>query len=79
MSKTKNILITIAASVAVGAVLGMLYAPVEGAEVRKKLRNLKQKLTCCGDDTDEDKETLAELSDALQKELDRINAKLEKL
>ena len=79
MSKTKNILITIAASIAVGAILGMLYAPVEGSEARKKLRKLKQKLTCGEDDTDEDRETLAELSDALQKELNRINEKLEKL
>lgn len=81
MSKAKNILVTIAASIAVGAVIGMLYAPVEGSEAREKLRKIKRKLTC-GDGTDhvdEDRETLEELSNALQRELDRINERLEKL
>jgi gas vesicle protein len=78
MSKTKNILITVGASIAVGAVLGMLYAPVEGSEARKKLKRLKQKLTCSSDN-DEDRETLEELSTVLQKELNRINDKLEKI
>ena len=79
MSKAKNILITIGASAAIGAVIGMLYAPVEGSEARKKLRKLKQKLTCRADDTDEERETLEELSNALQKELDKVNERLEKM
>lgn len=76
MSKAKNILITIAASMAVGAALGMLYAPVDGSEARKKLRKLKEKFSC-GSEENADREALEELSDALQKELNRINQKLE--
>jgi gas vesicle protein len=79
MSKAKTILVTVAASVAVGAVLGMLYAPVEGTKAREKLKRLKQRLTCVTNDTDDDRDTLEELSEVLQKELDKINAKLEKL
>jgi len=77
MGKARNIMITIGASVAVGVVIGMLYAPVEGSEARKKIRALKRKLTC-EEDIDDDRETLEELSTLLQKELRIVNEKLEK-
>ena len=79
MGKAKNILITIGASVAVGAAIGMLYAPVEGSEARKKIRRLKERFSCSTNEADEDGETLEELVDMLQNELNRINQKLEKL
>ena len=82
MSKVKNVLLTVAAGVAIGAVLGMLYAPQKGAETRRKLRSLKHKLSSCGCGDEEiedlDKETLEELSEALQEQLDKVNCRLAK-
>ena len=78
MSSAKKVLYTIAASVAVGALIGMLYAPDKGAETRRRINKLKRKFTCCSEDgLDDDRETLEELSHNLKQELDRINKKLE--
>ena len=81
MNTSKRTLITIAISVATGFVLGMLYAPDEGAETRRRIRKLKRKLACAVDnEADEltDREALKELSRSLHKQLDKINERLEK-
>lgn len=77
MSKAKTVLMTVAAGMAAGAILGILYAPDEGANTRKKIKKLKQKLAGHTDENAEDRQTLQELGSVLQKELDRINKKLE--
>jgi len=80
MSKAKKVLLTVGVSMMAGAVLGMLYAPDKGAETRRRLKKLKQKLSCCGADEieDYDRETLEELSVALKEQLNKINERLEK-
>ncbi len=78
MNKAKKVFYTISAGVAVGMVLGMLFAPEKGCETRKKLRRIKNKLSGCGHDID-DREALEELSDVLTTELALVNEKLEKL
>jgi gas vesicle protein len=81
MSSAKKVLWTMTAGIVAGAVLGILYAPAGGAETRRRISKLKQKLGCCcgSCDVDEDKETLEELSRNLHDELEKINKKLESM
>jgi len=76
MNKAKKVFYTVMTGVAVGAVLGILFAPEEGAETRKKLKRLRQRFACA--DKDHDRETLEELKDTLQAELEKINERLDK-
>ena len=76
MNKAKKILYTMAAGAAVGMLVGVLFAPEKGTETRKKLRKLKNKLS--GADCNE-KKTLEELSDVLERELAIVNEKIEKM
>ena len=80
MSKAKNVLLTVGVSMMAGAIVGMLFAPDTGAETRRKIKRLKQKFSCCGDDEieDYDRQTLEELSIALKQQLNKINERLEK-
>lgn len=68
-----------AAGMTVGAVLGMLYAPTEGAETRRKLRRLKERLSR-HDGTvmiAYQRQELTALRDALQAQLDKLDEKTE--
>ena len=80
MNKAKKVMLTVGLSMMAGAMIGMLYAPDKGWETRRRIRKLKQKFSCCGDDDDEDydRETLEELSDALKEQLNKVNERLEK-
>jgi hypothetical protein len=79
MGQAKRVLCVVGTSIVIGGLLGMLYAPAEGCETRRKLNRLKRKFGCCGEDFDEDRESLEELRVLLQKELNKINEKLESL
>ena len=74
MNSVKKVFYTIMAGVVVGATLGVLFAPEEGAETRRKLKKLKKKFTRAKDDGDT--ETLEELRSTLQTELNMVNEKL---
>ena len=75
MNTAKKILYTMGAGIVVGLAAGVLLAPDKGVETRRKLRKLKQKLSGCTNA--DERKALEELSDALQKELDIVNAKIE--
>jgi len=79
MGNTKKVIYTVAIGFATGAVIGMLYAPDRGVELRRKIRRLKQKFFCCCNDEIEnyDRETLEDLRISLKEQLDIINDRLE--
>ncbi len=78
--KAKRFLYTVAAGIAVGALIGIMYAPDKGAETRQKIRRLKQRFGIGKDDEveDYDRETLHDLRNTLQEQLKKIDAVLEK-
>ena len=44
MNNTSKVLVTLASGVALGAALGILFAPDKGSETRKKIKNKSKKL-----------------------------------
>ncbi len=80
MNKTTRILLGIGACVAIGAALGVLIAPEEGAETRKKLMKRARKLSgTVSDGIDKGRESLEEIKSTLQKELSKVNRKIEEI
>jgi gas vesicle protein len=78
MNKASKILLVLGASVAVGAALGVLYAPDEGSETRKKIVKRSKKLVgVVSDSIDDGKESLEEIKDVLQKQLTKVTRKIE--
>ena len=80
MNNTTKLLIAIGASVAVGAALGVLYAPEEGYETRRKIVKRSKKLAgIVGDSIEEGKESLEDIKEILQKQLHKVNERIAKL
>ncbi len=78
MSRLTSVLLTIGASIAVGAALGILYAPDEGSETRRKLSQKGKKLAGKVNETlDDGMDSLNEIKYVLQKQLGKVNRKLE--
>ena len=78
MNNTAKLLLTVGACVAVGAALGILYAPDEGAETRKKIIKRTKRLTdSVSDGINDSKESLEEIKEILRKELHKVNRKIE--
>ncbi|MCD6013130.1 MAG: hypothetical protein K0Q79_2992 [Flavipsychrobacter sp.] len=75
MTTARKILYTVAAGFVLGAIAGILYAPVKGAETRRKLNRLRNKLGFGTEDTE--REALAEVKGGLQQQLKKIDAALE--
>ncbi|MFT4024800.1 MAG: YtxH domain-containing protein [Flavihumibacter sp.] len=77
MSNTNKILTAFATGLAVGAVLGVLFAPDKGENTRKKIADNSKKLSdSLRDKVNEGKEKLAELRDNLQHKAEAVKDKL---
>ena len=70
MSKSGKILVAVAAGIAAGAVLGILFAPGKGSETRKKLNKKPQKIA------DEVKEKFNGLKEELEKKVKEAGEEL---
>ena len=78
MNRVSKIILAMGASAAIGAALGVLYAPEEGAETRKRLLKKGKKLAgVVSDSLDDGMESLEEIKEVLQKQLTKVNRKLE--
>jgi len=68
MNRVSKIILAMGASAAIGAALGVLYAPEEGAETRKRLLKKGKKLAgVVSDSLDDGMESLEEIKEVLQK------------
>jgi len=76
MTTTKKALYTLATGMFLGMLLGILYAPDKGKVTRRKLDKLKRKLQHRADEENEDKETLEEVSEVLEAQLEKVNRRL---
>ena len=80
MNKVSRVLLTVGAGLAVGAVLGVLFAPDEGRETRRKIYKKGKKLAgAVSDRIDEGKESLEDIKDVLQRQLSKVSKKLEEI
>ena len=67
-------------AIGVGAVLGILYAPDEGYETRRKIAKRSKKLAGTINEGIEDgRESLEEIKETLQKQIVKVNRKLEEM
>jgi len=77
MNKTIKLLAAVGASIAIGAAIGVLFAPEEGYETRRKIVKRGKKLAgIVGDHIDEGKESMEEIKEILQKQLNKVNDRL---
>ena len=80
MNKATKVLVGIGASIAVGAALGILFAPAEDSDTRKKIMKRSRKLAgTVSDSLDQGRESLEDIKDVLQKELHKVNRKIEEI
>jgi gas vesicle protein len=80
MTTTSKVLIAIGVSAAIGAALGILFAPEEGTETRKKIARRSRRLAgVVSSSIDEGKESLEEIKGILQKQLLKVNDRIASL
>lgn len=78
MNNTSKILLAVGTGIAVGAAIGVLFAPEEGYETRRKIMKKSKKLVgVVNDSIDEGKESLEEIKEVLQKQISKVNRKIE--
>lgn len=77
MKNNSKILIALASGIALGGMLGLLYAPDKGTDTRKKITDAKDKFTGSIKDTvNKGKEKFSELRDGMKEKIESINEKV---
>ncbi len=77
MTGLSKVLIAIGAGLAVGATLGVLFAPDEGVETRKRVMKKGKKLVgLVNDSIDDGRESAQEIKEVLQQQLAKVNRRL---
>ena len=80
MKNTEKILLGLASTFAVGAVIGLLFAPEKGDRTRRKiLRTGKDLFKKANHALEDGKESLEEIRDVLQDNLDKVTYKIQKI
>ena len=78
MSKIGSIIAIAIISAAAGAIAGILLAPDDGLHTRRKIMKQGKRLVgAVNDHIDDSKETLEDMKDVLQKQLERVSKKIQ--
>jgi gas vesicle protein len=77
MKNNSKVLIALASGIAVGGLLGLLFAPNKGSETRKKIIGAEKKLTNSIKETvTKGKEKFSELKDGMKEKIEALNEKV---
>jgi len=77
MKNSSKVIIALAAGVAVGGILGLLFAPAKGSETREKIKSKASDLADnVKDRMAQGKEKLADLKSDLEDQLGKVNQKI---
>ncbi len=80
MNRWRKFLLAVGAGVAVGVAVGVLFAPAEGRDTRKRIVKKSRKLMWAVDNgLDGGQESLEEIKEVQQQQLKRVNLKLDGL
>lgn len=75
---TKNTLIALGTGIAVGSILGVLFAPNKGVDTRKKINEAKDRLADrLKDQVEKSRENLLSLKEGLKERLDAVTEKVD--
>jgi gas vesicle protein len=73
-------LLAVGAGVAVGVAVGVLFAPAEGRDTRKRIvKKGKKLIRAVNNGLDDGQDSLEEIKEVLQQQLNRVNRKLDSL
>ena len=77
MKTNSKVLIALASGIVVGGALGLLFAPDEGSETRKRIANAEKKLSKSIKETvNRGKDKFSDLKDGMKEKIGALNEKV---
>ena len=77
MKNNSKVLIALASGLALGGLLGLLFAPNKGKDTRKKITDTRDKFTgSIKDSVNKGKEKFSELRDGVKEKIEALNEKV---